>query len=455
MSLEKILATVLLVPMGDPREDDCVWGLNTMLWGPPGIGKSARVESAGAMLGLPVRTTYVPVCQPEDAGGTPFVNTSKGMAYLDAALGALDEWIDEEAVANKEENRSFMFGLLGLSGKGTQTLAQKVVRSLVRTSRRYGPTFARIEPMLPGFGDLMLDGSGVWFLDELSSARPAVQASFLGATLMRRAGGLQLPPGIRVIAAGNPADSAAGGWELEPPMANRFAHFDVEIPTDSQWTNWLLSKGKQELENIEDGEHKVRSNWGTHEPVVKGLIAGFRTTKAAPLYELPPEGHKNRGRSWPSPRTWAFATQAFITCRCLGHDDQFAMKIVEACVGEGAAEALATWLLHADIPHPRNVLIHGWTPDKTRLDRCVAVYTSIAHYVAEIQDQEERVKFAVLAWNRFNEAMQANLIDIVYPHAQRLVLAGLDSRAGSEVAEAAKPVLLRAGKSGVHKMMKG
>lgn len=450
MNLEKILSTVLLVPMGDPRDPNCIWGLNTMLWGDPGIGKSARVEAAGAMLGLPVRTTYIPTCQPEDAAGSPFVNTPKGMAYFESLLLSFHEWLEEQG--DNEASKMTIFKSVGLGG--VKDFAYKALKSMVKVARRYGPSFSRIEPMLPGFSDLMLDGSGVWFLDELSSGRPAVQAGFLGATLMRRAGGQQLPPGIRVIAAGNPANSAAGGWELEPPMANRFAHFDVPTPTDTEWTEWLLNKGGKKVESIEDGEQKVRDGWATYEPIVKGLIAGFRYTKAAPLHQIPPEGHKDRGRSWPSPRTWDFATQAMITCRCLGYDNTFAMTIVEGCIGEGATEALASWLMTSDIPHPRDVLTHGWTPDKSRLDRCIAVYSSIAHYVAEIQDPKEKVRMAVKAWNRFNEGMQANLIDIVYPHAQTLVKAGLDSRAGTDVADAAQPVLLRAGKSGVHNMMK-
>ena len=62
-----------------------------MLWGEPGIGKSERIETAAAMCGLPARTTYVPTCQPEDAAGSPFQNTSKGMAMFESAIFTLDD----------------------------------------------------------------------------------------------------------------------------------------------------------------------------------------------------------------------------------------------------------------------------------------------------------------------------------------------------------------------------
>ena len=69
-------------------------------------------------------------------------------------------------------------------------------------------------------------GDGLLFLDELSSAPPAVQAALLRVVLERRVGSLALPDGVRIVAAANPAGSAADGWQLAPPLANRFVHLD-------------------------------------------------------------------------------------------------------------------------------------------------------------------------------------------------------------------------------------
>src|SRR5690606_42151951 len=35
---------------------------------------------------------------------------------------------------------------------------------------------------------------------------------------------LDLPPAVRIVAAANPPSSAADGWHLSPPLANRFVH---------------------------------------------------------------------------------------------------------------------------------------------------------------------------------------------------------------------------------------
>ena len=72
---------------------------------------------------------------------------------------------------------------------------------------------------------LVRAGRGLLFLDELSTAPPAVQAALLRVVLERRVGALQLPAGaVRIVAAANPRVGAADGWELSPPLANRFVH---------------------------------------------------------------------------------------------------------------------------------------------------------------------------------------------------------------------------------------
>lgn len=68
---------------------------------------------------------------------------------------------------------------------------------------------------------------GVLFLDEISTAPPAVQAALLRVVLERVVGDLALPEAITVIAAANPPEYAADGWDLsrsshvERPHAGR------------------------------------------------------------------------------------------------------------------------------------------------------------------------------------------------------------------------------------------
>src|SRR4029450_4265501 len=76
-------------------------------------------------------------------------------------------------------------------------------------------------------------GEGLLFLDELTTAPPAVQAAMLRGALARVVGDLALPPDVRVVAAANPPGEAADGWELAPPLANRLVHLDWPVDAKS------------------------------------------------------------------------------------------------------------------------------------------------------------------------------------------------------------------------------
>ncbi|MEM1216217.1 MAG: MoxR family ATPase, partial [Bacteroidota bacterium] len=71
---------------------------------------------------------------------------------------------------------------------------------------------------------------GLLFLDELTTAPPAVQAALLRVVLERRVGFHPLPARVRIVAAANPPDLMVGGWELSPPLRNRFIHLQWDLP---------------------------------------------------------------------------------------------------------------------------------------------------------------------------------------------------------------------------------
>ncbi|WP_165503241.1 AAA family ATPase, partial [Actinomadura fibrosa] len=134
-----------------------------LLWGEPGIGKSAGMERLAEALGVRLETVIASVHEPSDFAGLPIVGADPA---ADGVPMAPPDWA-------------------------------------VRLARA---------------------GRGIVFFDELSSAPPAVQAALLRVVLERRVGSLALPGPVRVVAAANPPASAADGWHLSPPLANRFVH---------------------------------------------------------------------------------------------------------------------------------------------------------------------------------------------------------------------------------------
>src|SRR3954447_769383 len=210
--------------------------LPVLLWGEPGIGKTAALNQLADALELPLTTVIASVHEPSDFSGLPVVGDDPAVQGVPMAP---PDWAVRLAAA----------------------------------------------------------GRGLLFLDELSTAPPAVQAALLRLVLERRIGALRLPPGVRIVAAANPRSSAADGWELSPPLANRFVHL--------QW--------------VHDHDVVVRGLGGTwpvaglprlDPALLPGAVAfarravcAFLTGRPALVHQIP-KTEARRGGPWPSPRSW-------------------------------------------------------------------------------------------------------------------------------------------------------
>ena len=92
----------------------------------------------------------------------------------------------------------------------------------------------RVELAPPGWAVRLRDhdGPSIAFFDEFSTASPALQAAALRPLTHYQVGALQLPETVSFVAAANPADVAAAGWELAAPTASRFVHLDWALPLE-------------------------------------------------------------------------------------------------------------------------------------------------------------------------------------------------------------------------------
>ena len=123
-------------------------------------------------------------------------------------------------------------------------------------------------------------GHGLLFLDELSTAPPAVQAALLRVVLERVVGDLTLPDAVAVVAAANPPEQAADGWDLSAPLANRLCHLawrtDPRSVADGLACGWALPR------------------WSRRCPT------GGRRRRSCPAAWSPPSC--TSGPRWPAPR---------------------------------------------------------------------------------------------------------------------------------------------------------
>lgn len=242
---------------------------------------------------------------------------------------------------------------------------------------------------------------GLLFLDEITTAPPAVQAALLRVVLDRVVGDFTLPDHVAIVAAANPPDQAASGQELAAPLANRFCH--VNWPLDqSAWVDGMLTSFPDPVIPI------LPDTWKGYMPEASALVAGFIKHKPTSLLIVPKEEDKS-GRAWPSPRSWHMGTKLLAACLATKVEADTEILLVTGSVGEGVGMEFFQWKKQLDLPDPEWVLSN---PEKwevpTRADR---TFTIIASVVAAVTAKMDRNRY-LAAWKVIYQVAQAGMKDV-------------------------------------------
>ncbi len=144
---------------------------------------------------------------------------------------------------------------------------------------------------------------GVLFFDELNAAPPLVQASLYQLTLDRRVGEYELPPGWRIIAAGNRSEDRSVVFRMPAALSNRFTHLDFEADFED-WRTWAVDRG------------------------IHPLVTGFLGMRRELLFRM-----ENTERAFPTPRSWEIFSDHLKGMGRVSHLEEIAV----GTVGEGAA----------------------------------------------------------------------------------------------------------------------
>jgi len=384
----RLIHAALFTPLSDGR-----WGLPLILWGEPGIAKTAAIRQVSGENGF-----YCEVLSPGERG--------------EGAFGVTPVPVEN----------------------GHGTVIDYPPPEWVRSLR-------------------MEDGTevGVVFIDELGSVAPALQPALLGAIQERRIGGHQFGPRVRVIGAANPVGHAAGGWDLAAPVANRLGHVDWPAPDANEWGTWLLG-GADESGEVRDAlkeEARVMKLWPSAFAKASGLAAAFTQRRPELLQKMPKDGDPAQSRAWPSPRSWEAAVRARASAEVHGLTDVEQEELIAAFIGTSAAGEWAVWIDEADLPEPADVLDGKatWKHDPQRLDRTAAVLGACAALVVPAK-AERRKERAEAMWKLMAEVMQ-DAKDVVVPAMTALVRAGLQrSKVATPVLAKMHSVVAAAGMTG-------
>jgi MoxR-like ATPase len=212
---------------------------------------------------------------------------------------------------------------------------------------------------------------GLLFLDELTTAPPAVQAAMLRVVLERVVGDVTLPAGIRVVAAANPPEQAADGWELAPPLANRLVHLDWPVEARNVARGLAVGFPTPVLPALDERPTPAQVS------MARAAVAAFLEVRPALVLQVPASS-AGASRGWPSPRSWEAVARLLAGCELSRASQEARAVLVLGAVGEGPGLEFLSWLEHADLPDPDAVLAD---PDAFELpersDRAFAVLTAV------------------------------------------------------------------------------
>jgi hypothetical protein len=278
-----------------------------------------------------------------------------------------------------------------------------------------------------------------------------VQAALLRVILDGVVGDLKLPDTIRFVAAMNPTEQAAGGWDLAPPLANRLGHWTWETPDAQLWADWLIGgRGDGSLDDTvfdpEQEEKRVLKVWDHPFAKARGLVAGFIRSRPGLLLDMPKAGSPNASKAWPSPRTWELATRAIAGAEVHALDAEAGELLMSSFVGSGPARELATYRRHLDLPDPAEVLDGKvkFTHNEKRLDRTAAVISACTALVTPT-GATKRNDRAVKLWTILEELVD-DAQDLAAPASRVLVLAKLfNSPEAKKVLTKINPTLVMTG----------
>jgi hypothetical protein len=231
------------------------------LIGPPGIGKSAIASAVAREMNMPLEVLILSLCDPTDIGGFPVTSASDGQGEISRLPLANIKRACEHPV--------------------------------------------------------------ILFLDELTCATPTVQGAALRLIYERWAGDAKLHPGTRIIAASNPADQAAGGWEQSLPLLGRLTQIKV-MPTVGEVQDYLF-------------------NLGEHDSPVRAMAVDLAATlfMSPDLIQFDPPQASSVGLPWASPRSWERAIKVCSTALVDNVNDQGEVfhALMAGNVGEDQAMA--------------------------------------------------------------------------------------------------------------------
>lgn len=187
------------------------------------------------------------------------------------------------------------------------------------------------------------DQFAIVFIDELSAGQSGVQGAALALLNERSVDNLKLPDNVLVVGALNPPDTAIGGSTLEAPVANRGGHWNLQPTADEVAEGLLTLWGRTDLTD--------------KQKQLCAAVAAFIRDTSKQLLVVPEDANAQAG-SWASPRSWTnalkYAVEGIELFDDFGESD--ISLGFRAQVGQQAAASFMAYYKGFRVPTPQDVL---------------------------------------------------------------------------------------------------
>lgn len=274
----------------------------TLMWGPPGVGKSSVVDQIARFYKIHNETVMANIREASDFAGLPAVIQNE-------VHFAPPSWVKN---------------LQRAAESGKQTLT---------------------------------------FYDEISTARPEVRAAMLRPILEGVVGDEKLPDDVITIGAANHPDIAAGGWDIDAPTANRFLHIDWDVTVSDMayglargWPPVMLPLvHRQKWERVEEAKRLMAAYILARPDHIKSGTPDLMGSNKASDYAFP----SSRSLEFAS-ILYGFAKSVkFVNpLDNSKHNisDMALERLMTGIIGEAAGHDFLTFVNDLDLPNPQDLL---------------------------------------------------------------------------------------------------
>jgi len=350
-----------------------------MIWGPPGIGKSA-ITRQYADEKYPLRK-----------------NNIHKLAFMlqraedeDDAMVTMDDYRKFESSLLDQDENFIDFRLsqvepsdlrgIPIPVKAYYDVNGKVIMESQLNDHPGYTEEVSVVWAAPSVLKLPKDWKGVIIFDEINSAMPIVQAASYQLILDRRVGELVLPETCLILAAGNREGDGGVTFSLATPLRDRMTHVEM-IPDYSDW--------------IENFAVPKRLNAGT--------IAFIKETGAKYFNTLSPKDTSHSGGS--SPRSWTRVSDFQNMRENEGISESVYRAMVAGRVGTKAGIEYVTYINNmADLPSVMDILngvVKDFGEHKQEISKNYFITLSLTQKIIEFFEYKTTGTLTVEDWSKY------------------------------------------------------